>query len=394
MTPDDNTRALVRRAGDSVPVGPAPVEELLRKGQGARRRRTRTTIGAVAAAVVVVTSGAVAVGSQLSNDATISPTVSTPRPDTGTLTPPPGMRYVGRNGIAVAIPASWRMDGKVCEGALIVWQVPTAYEGPMCTPKVRIRGDLRISSYDAPARFFAPYTHPRSIGAHQVAEYGPEDACAHTDGFCVLEHRFVGALLSRSQDVVIVVSSESRAEVSQVLASAFALPDGYTAIPAEADPSTLLNLGLAVRHITRSAPRLPPNVLGIFPQPGSVVGSHSVVSVVTGPPSPTTSACAGLRLDIATLHRTIPIVSDRSRYEIVVHRQEIVRLEAVGRCADSVGFTSADRHILSQRFKYELFAVRPGIADVTISIPMCAGSGSTCGGGIATLAHLKVHILP
>ncbi|MDP9319103.1 MAG: hypothetical protein M3O94_08560, partial [Actinomycetota bacterium] len=104
MTHEDETRDRVRRAGDELPVSPAPVQDLLTLGRRAKRRRTVTTIGVVAA-VAVVTSGAVAVGSQLSTNATNNPSVSPPTPDAPSLTPPPGMRLVGRNGIGIAVPA-------------------------------------------------------------------------------------------------------------------------------------------------------------------------------------------------------------------------------------------------------------------------------------------------
>ncbi len=192
----------------------------------------------------------------------------------------------------------------------------------------------------------------------------------------------------------IIAGSERRAEVPDP-GLRVALPDGYTAIPADADPAMMKSLGLVVRQISRTGESLPPGALGTFPLPGTVVGTHSVVSVVTGPPAPTTYGCEGLRIDIATLHHAIPIDADRSSYQIVVHPHEILRLEAVGPCADSVHFASGDRRVLSPRFVHELFAVRPGTTDVGIWMPTCAGSeAEACRGGLDQLATVQVHVLP
>ena len=54
---DDNATKLLNQLAERVPVGPAPIEDVLRSGQRARAARRRTSVLAVAASVALIVLG-------------------------------------------------------------------------------------------------------------------------------------------------------------------------------------------------------------------------------------------------------------------------------------------------------------------------------------------------
>ncbi len=399
MTPAEDisdTHDVVRRAGDALPVSPAPVQDLLRQGRSTRRRRTVTTIGVVAVAVVVVTSGAVAVGAQLTNDAKTNPTTSTSTNTLPNLMPPHGMRLVGRNGIGLAIPAGWRTSPSACEGGVAIWQVSMRYRGSLCPPQGRLHSAVTITSYSQSARFYAaPVTSMRRIGAMEVAQYGPADSCAYTDGVCPPRVRYLGALLSRRNDLAIIVTSFSRSEVSRLLASAFAIPDGYVETPLNATPASLNAAGLQPRWKPGLGRSPDGAILGTNPSAGSIVPVGSVVTLLTDAGSPDARACAGLSTSVVTPTRAFPVVARLDPYRAELNVGDRMTLQATGPCTHGVDIVPRQAGVLEIRGNRRLVAVHPGTATVDVSIPQCSGSGGpVCVGGMALLAQVTVVVRP
>lgn len=278
MTHDDDIRNLVRRAGDVLPVSPAPVQSLLQQGRGAHRRRTVTTIGVVAASVAVITSGAVAVGSHVTNDATNQPAASTTSPNTS-LIPPPGMRYVGRNGIAVAISDSMvPAPSGLATSAQIRWHIPTnpstRNDFPRDNGPDLSIGPIAVSSIE----FYAPHAYSTGkINGATVQRYGPYPGCAWAD-CSIAPPYFAGAIWSRDADVFIWVTASSRSQVAAILDSVTAIPSTSVAIPNHPTASELSQLGLAVRRIYPYCVREGPGADGTRPAAGSVVPRGSTVT--------------------------------------------------------------------------------------------------------------------
>ncbi|MCW2751708.1 MAG: hypothetical protein JWR83_2818 [Aeromicrobium sp.] len=103
----------VGRLAETIPDRPAPVTDLIRDGEVAKRRRNRRTVlGAIVAAVLVIAGGAVAqqalAGGNGRGRVPKLPEASTPQV-------PDGMRLVGIGRAVVAVPASWPVIDSDCE---------------------------------------------------------------------------------------------------------------------------------------------------------------------------------------------------------------------------------------------------------------------------------------
>jgi PASTA domain-containing protein len=109
---------LLERLGGMLDVSGAPVERVVDAGRQASRRRHRWQVGAIAAAVAVVAAAGGFIAQQSPQDNTAPPTspttVSTTQNRDGVLTPPPGTRLVGANGVVVAVPASFTTEDLPC----------------------------------------------------------------------------------------------------------------------------------------------------------------------------------------------------------------------------------------------------------------------------------------
>lgn len=400
MTQDDETRARVRRAGDELPVSPAPVADLLQQGRQARRRRTLTTVGVVVAAVAVVTSGAVAVGAQLTNNATDSPpismpTITTPSTPSPGLSTPPGTRLIGRNGIGIAVPASWRVPAVGCQAG-VLWDVPAAYHGTSCSPARVSSALVRVESYRSQARFYTPaIKRTRMVGHVRVSQYGPLSDCVPSVSICPADPRlFVGVLLSARADVLIYVRSSSRAQVLRILNTVFAVPDRHVAVPLGPNAKSLTAAGLRPRWESRvDSSRPEGTILETVPAGGDIVPVHSIVTILRSTRHPASTGCAGLHVDVLTPTGRIPIQRGNRTYQITISVGDTVSLETVGRCKDAVSLGYQESTVLKNQKNSGFMAARPGTAKVVVTIPMCAGmTDPTCRGGIATLGTLMINV--
>ncbi|MEU0338426.1 hypothetical protein ABZ092_05400 [Streptomyces bobili] len=91
MTDDLRLGELLRHEADTFPTGPAPVEEVLRRGRVARRRRTAVAVGGITAAIgLAATLGL----TDLARTGTTSPP-ATSRPSTALPSPAPSGEHQG-----------------------------------------------------------------------------------------------------------------------------------------------------------------------------------------------------------------------------------------------------------------------------------------------------------
>jgi hypothetical protein len=337
MTQDDNTRDLVRRAGDSVPVGPAPVEDLLRKGRGARRRRTRTTIGAVAAAVVVVTSGAVAVGAQLSNNATNTPIVSTPTVESPNVTPPSGDRLVRFNGVGIEVPKTWGVSSNSCvrNVDIVISAIPGV---DPCALRAQFPSQVWMGASPWPGVMALRQQELPSHGETRrlssgvsVSLFGP----APCPGYCT-NSSFFGAIISADSHVYIEVIS-SRALVHRILNS-------VTAVPGSPNDAR---------------------------------------------------RCAGLRTSLITPGRELTVVARRDPYHVVLHVGEELSLRASGPCASGVDIVPRQTGVMEIETAQKVVAMHAGNATLDIGIPNCPlNQDLACSEPNALMGRVSVEVLP
>jgi hypothetical protein len=388
MTHEDETRDRVRRAGDELPVSPAPVQDLLTRGRRAKRRRTVTTIGVVAA-VAVVTSGAVAVGSQLSTNATNNPSVSPPTPDAPSLTPPPGMRLVGRNGIGIAVPASWGTNRSLCQGWLVFSEITMGHGTTSCYGGMGSQTGSRVvvSDYNRSTSSLATSSERLDdILVERVAPYSPS-ACLE---YCPA---WIGELGSAKRDVTITVTSDRRSSVQEVLDSAFAIPQGFVALPAPAGQLHLAELGFVVHTTTRLDNSVPPRTtLGLEPAAGTVVSRGSTVTIVYSRSNRSPNPCPGLHVSVGTATGQLPITSPNAPYRVNIRVGDVITLDAQGECSADVTLKSASPHVLRGSL-HTMTGLQPGHTSFSIRIPYCADIQSPmCIGRVSWLGKVRVHV--
>lgn len=204
------------RASRSIPVGPLDTDGVVMTAR-ARRRRQRTVVGSALAAAVVVVGVAVTTATTSGRTGAVpdgpgGPDVAAPT-STSSAQPfpdaPAGSRWVGMNGVVVAVPDAWPVFDSACgDGSPAV-----VLDGTDGTADCVHYEDLRVS--------FSPHSiyRPRRDTA----------ACDLSDpGSCYLSRSFA------EQGISVGISVEpaaDRDEAERVLASAMVLPDGWTTVP-------------------------------------------------------------------------------------------------------------------------------------------------------------------
>lgn len=108
---------------DRVPVGPVPVDVMLRQA-AVRRRRPFVVLAAAAAVAVVATAAAVVPGSDSGTAPPVAPSPSV------TGEPPAGTKRVGIGHLSVEVPDAWSRDVATCgtptEDTLLTYEVARA----------------------------------------------------------------------------------------------------------------------------------------------------------------------------------------------------------------------------------------------------------------------------
>lgn len=411
MTADDETRAVLRRAGDRIDVSPVPMPLLLQEGRRARRRRTSAVVSTCLAAVLVVAGGtALAVnriGGETTRDAaaphaTDSPSPHHPTqtvPGSGPLSVPPGTRLVGFNGIGIAVPVEWSTNGGVCHNAMedtvIVGDNPGVDCGFSVPPGDVSSAHLVSHAHDlwAPRYVRWDVEATGSVGGSSFVR-SPTRPISCNGAHCQM---FEGALSFKDRDVTLWVDSPSRHTIDSVLDSVFVLPRGFGAIPDNATPRSLTRRGFAVHEQVAYRPRLVAGwLLKTTPEVGTIVARGSTVMLthstrVAGDP------CASLQVELVTPAGPHSVSAlSRESFTVRVHAGESVSVQALGACAETVSASSDDESVLRGSDGTAFTAVAPGTTGLDIGIPMCAGAlpSANCRGGLSIFAAVTVVVEP
>jgi hypothetical protein len=197
---------------DALAIGPAPVGEVLQAGRTARRRH-RAVLASVAAVAVLITGVSIATagtgpGPNRPDDVSDARSHLDAQPFPA---PPTGTKWVGMNGVVVAVPSGWPVTDSPCgSGAPAEVINGTRSAAVKCVTTSR---DARVT--------LAP------LGS------GPEPSTA---GSCdrTLPSTCYDARLFPDQGISIAVEvagEGASSQVDQILDSAMVLPDGWTTVP-------------------------------------------------------------------------------------------------------------------------------------------------------------------
>ena len=272
MSPQPPT--LLDELWESIPTGPAPVDDLVQRGQTKRRRRH---LGVAGGALALMVAAGVAISLFPRSD----------RHEDHLLTPPAGTRYVGIGQVVVAVPEGWADGAASCNSpvrntAFFPW--PQDCVGPF-----RSVSSVAISAVPMNDGFAGGMTPDESVGGHRVVARpnpamcmvgtGPE-ACLQSFGVPDL-HAYFSVRVPRDEP-------EALDQVEAIRDSLTVLPDGQTAVPFLSAGSlddwraALQDAGLGVRVDHHSCPPTGNCVGGVVsttPAPGNVVRTGSIVTI-------------------------------------------------------------------------------------------------------------------
>lgn len=234
MTDDEVSRYLHGLAAH-VPHVEAPVNSVLIAARDAGRRRTRrravavAVVAAASIAALAVTSTLVRSGIRTESPAPAAPTSTLSQDED--LTIPAGMRLVGANGVAIAVPDGW-----------------ASQHFPMCgTPPAAYVSVGRDEAYSCPPLGSAvsgvvietlmPKGSPAPTLRLSVHEPTPTPVTVHQERRIgrVLEGTFTATARGISFVVTIQTpphgADSATALLKQIESSAILLPDGWTTVP-------------------------------------------------------------------------------------------------------------------------------------------------------------------
>lgn len=206
----------LRARGDGALDEAALLQRVAQQTGGVRRPppRRRLVAGAVAVgAVAVVTAG---IAGRLAHD-------STPGVDVSSRPPAPaGTRLVGYRGIAVAVPADWRLRGSSC-GRVVVhgttYHRPTGDAGPCASV-----GATSVTLGDAP-----PNSPPLFVSPGRTSRVAGH--VAQRTGLSRVEGVYQQTVFVFGADFMMTVRSADKTTVATVVSSMQAVPAGYTVVP-------------------------------------------------------------------------------------------------------------------------------------------------------------------
>jgi hypothetical protein len=194
---------------------------------------------------------------------------------------PPGTRLVGMGRLAVVVPEGWSTNDEKCGSALSNTVIFEANRVVWCTLAHRPHvSALHMVSATSPLALPWIYQH---LTASELDGVTIKRTPTNTGNV-----GSAGALLARSEGVVMYVTSPDRAVVESVLDSVIVLPAGWVTIPFNPDLPFLSNeelaleqAGLRVEITRRDLPgRSSGSLLGATPAFGSVVPVGSTVHLV------------------------------------------------------------------------------------------------------------------
>jgi hypothetical protein len=284
--------ALLERRASVVPTSDPPTDAILDAARrGPARHRHRKAFLAAAAALVLV------VGAGVAWDAARNQS-SPPLPTDTPLPVHEGYRWVGMNGIAFEVPASWTTSDSVCadptvDTVVVDWRGRDACPAGIL-PSV---SSLHLGTLDA-RNFIAEVAPPRArhtISIDGVAAIRTDLvdlACGGPISAQDCTSVFGASVLIPSKNVLAWVVSPRRSIVIDIFDSARTIPDGYLAVPdlsgmsASRAADALGALGLDPDPLCPDGGQVCGGdliVRRLDPPPGTVVAFGSHVSMVLGP---------------------------------------------------------------------------------------------------------------
>jgi hypothetical protein len=269
---DPRLAALLERTGDRVLVLAPPLAAIVDEGRRQRRRRRVTWLAGIAAVVGVLVALDLAMG---------SPGQAPGRTDNPDV-PPDGMRLVGVGRAAIAVPEGWGTNRLRCGTPVADTVVLDVGSAPACTT-ARPRGieSVRVAHGTRPPGFQADRTVPVD------GEPAERSATACVDGVCR------ATLYVLSDRASFTAEAPTRDDVDRllggvrVLENRIAVP-GFASLAAmsggasdDAVYADLRDYGLDPRVVLREDPLAGPGtVLGLRPEPGTVVAPGTDVTMV------------------------------------------------------------------------------------------------------------------
>jgi len=259
---------------ETIPTGPAPVDEMISRGRADSRRRRYAGFATAAAVVVcalVVTGGVVRARGDRANSV---------------ATPPPGTRYVGMGQVAVAVPSGWNDGAAPCNSPI---RNTVYFPWPQgCGSSFHSVSSVAVSAAPRRGGLVGSPTRAGSIGGYQVVESpalctggtGPE-SCLQWFGVPDL-HVFFLVRVPRDE-------AGALRQVEAIRSSLTLLPDGHTAVPFVTPGSPLpewrsavQDAGFVVRvrhHDCLPPGNCAPGVVSTIPAAGRVAASGSTVTI-------------------------------------------------------------------------------------------------------------------
>jgi hypothetical protein len=280
---DQEATRLLDRLAHQIPIGPAPVQHLIRAGHSAERRRRRTALAGVVVAVIVLLAGVVVQQSLRTGNHTIGPSVEVPSLPKA----PDGTRLVGLGQVVVAVPRGWATNDVECG-------LPA---GDTVYFSSSSNGRCLLNSTPVSSLVMADINSRAGHAAMKAANETSTVNGVHLLESALVCDTSVPGICSQnfgvpSEGVVFEVTSPTPDVIDSIRGSLLLLPAGYTAVPF--DPNAPLqhtlelmhDAGLHVRVVHTYRKNLGSGVLlGSNPPVGSVVATGGSVTLTVSSPS-------------------------------------------------------------------------------------------------------------
>lgn len=241
----------VWRTRVELPFDPEPLlQRVMERTRHVRQSPARLPVQAVATSALALGGASVVIWSILASGSPDDPGLESRPPS------PQGTQLVGYRSIAVAVPASWRLDESPCGRTVADGTVyRQALAGGQCTPAA---GGSNVTFADAPL-YPSPLQDPPQTASQVAGRLTLRTALTSADG--VYEQTL---LVPRAMFVIVVtVRSPDQTLVEGIVSSARGVPDGFAIVPAcETLPvreavAALTDAGLTSRisHTSSLSPR-------------------------------------------------------------------------------------------------------------------------------------------
>ena len=239
---DDKATRLFSRAADSIPPIPRPpAEQLIQQGKRVQRRQRLLRAGSVAAvAALIIGAGALwlpgSSGSAqppIATNQTTAPHDSVPsdtreRSNRGELpTAPDGTRWLGYQGVMVAVPTDWRTQSGGCVDLPLSSTVFFEASQELTCAGIRPPGVSSLRIYDGDSEHIEGLL-PELGQAPPVNGLNVRRKPTRMEGETEIAE---GVLLVETANVLLWADSPDPAVVDAVLDTARLIPGGYTAVP-------------------------------------------------------------------------------------------------------------------------------------------------------------------